>query len=131
MPGLRVGQTWTVPLYSPFRPATSPMEILQASVEREDKITWNGKAVPCRVIVFRNDSGSGLIGNETRGRVWVSNDGLVLCQEITVFRSQVRFFRMADGPVELLTQTLGQDWMEPMRAWQGRRLLEELNQAEP
>src|SRR5262249_42781241 len=40
MPGLRVGQTWTVPLYSPFRPPTSPMEILQAVVEQQDPITW-------------------------------------------------------------------------------------------
>ena len=38
LPGLRVGQTWTVPLYSPFRPPNSPMEILQAIVERQDTL---------------------------------------------------------------------------------------------
>jgi hypothetical protein len=32
IPALRVGQRWTVPLYSPFRPPNSPMEILHAWV---------------------------------------------------------------------------------------------------
>lgn len=130
MPGLRVGQSWTVPLYSPFRPPTGPMEILQASVEREDKFTWNGKVLNCRVIVFRNDSGSGLMGNDSRGRIWVSEAGLVLCQEITIFRSQVRFYRLPDHSAQELTDSLGPDWMEPLGAVQARTLLEHLHQAD-
>ena len=60
LPGLRVGQTWTVPLYSPFRAFNDPMEMLQAVVEREDKITWGGESVRSRVIVYRSDPGSGI-----------------------------------------------------------------------
>ncbi|MEX0710874.1 MAG: hypothetical protein WD278_00905, partial [Pirellulales bacterium] len=36
LPGLRVGQTWTVPVYSPLGPPGSPLEILQARVERSE-----------------------------------------------------------------------------------------------
>ncbi len=43
LPGLRVGQSWTVPMYSPFRAPNDPLEVLQAVVEREDNITWNGE----------------------------------------------------------------------------------------
>ena len=33
LPGLRLNQTWTVPVYSPFMP-DKPLEIIRATVER-------------------------------------------------------------------------------------------------
>ena len=96
MPGLRTGQSWTVPLYSPFRSPSSPIEILQAVVEREDNLTWGGRTQSCHVIVYRGDSGSGQAGNEIRGRVWVDRQGIVLRQEIAIFRSHLHFIRLSD-----------------------------------
>ncbi len=55
MPALRVGQRWTVPLYNPFRPPTSPMEILHAHVEQVEKINWNGQQDTGKLVVFRSD----------------------------------------------------------------------------
>jgi hypothetical protein len=123
MPGLRVGQTWTVPLYSPFRPSSQPMDILQAAVEREDRLTWNDRPVPCRIIAYRNDSGSGLANDQARGKVWVSHEGEVLRQEISIFRSRVRFVRLADGQANEIATALGQDWMANLPAPVVRQLM--------
>jgi hypothetical protein len=126
MPGLRVGQTWTVPLYSPFRTAGSPLEILQAIVEREDPFDWDGQTVNTRVIVYRGDSGSGLSGGQTRGRMWVREDGVVLLQEVSVFRSLVRFERLPQSGAEAIWKVLGDDWNQAIPGDVARQLLERL-----
>ena len=126
MPGLRVGQTWTVPLYSPFRTASRPLEILQAIVEREDQIYWDGQRVNTRVIVFRGDPGSGLSGGETRGRMWVREDGIVLLQEVSIFRSPVRFERLPESDAEQIWKVLGDDWNRALPHDLARQLLERL-----
>ena len=110
MPRLRVGQRWTVPLYSPFRAVNNPLEILEAVVDREDKIRWDGKTYPCRVIIYRSDAGSGLNGKETRGRVWVRDDGLVLRQEVTILKSHLHFVRLSDERAEPNYRALGEEW---------------------
>jgi hypothetical protein len=81
LPGLRTGQTWTVPAYSPLRPLNNPLEILQAKVEGIEPITWDGRTVETWLVVYRSDSGFRLSGNQTpRGRLWVRRDGTVLKQ---------------------------------------------------
>ena len=131
MPGLRLGQTWTVPIYSPFRPPTTPMEILQAAVEGENRITWDGREVMSRVIVYRNDPGSGLIGNDTRGRAWVSANGVVLRQEITVFRSRVHFVRLGDEPAQDIARLLDRDWMSVLSDQTARKVFDEVRDHAP
>ncbi len=96
LPGLRVGQTWTMPLYSPFSPPTSPIEILAARVEQSQQFSWAGKPVLTRVVVYRSDAGAGLGSGEVRGRMWVREDGLVLAQEIVLLRSRFQFVRLSD-----------------------------------
>lgn len=96
--GLSRGQTWTMPVFSPLRPPNSPLEILQATVERDEILVWNGQAMSTWVVVYRSDSGSGRSGaSEQRGRVWVRPNGQVLKQEVTVFRSQLHFVRLDEG----------------------------------
>lgn len=131
MPGLRVGQNWTVPLYSPFHSPQSPLEILQASVEREDKITYEGQSVPCRVIVYRGDSGSGMSGSETRGRVWVRTDGVVLRQEVTIMNSLVAFDRLGETQAESIWGALGEDWTGNLSPELARQLLDQLTATVP
>jgi hypothetical protein len=126
MPGLRVGQTWTVPLYSPFRAASSPLEILQAVVEREDQFHWDGRLVNTRVIVYRGDSGSGSGGGETRGRMWVRDDGVVLRQEVAVFKSPLQFDRLSDSQAEPIWEALGSDWSRVVDRELEKQLLEQL-----
>jgi hypothetical protein len=121
LPGLRKGQTWTMPVYSPFRPPNSPIEILQASVERDETISWNGDSCETRLVVYRSDSGSGLLTpQEPRGKLWVREDGLVLKQEVVVFSSRLHFVRLsfADGKklIGELNTTLGTEWDGPLSA---------------
>jgi hypothetical protein len=131
MPGLRVGQTWTVPLYSPFRPFNDPMEMLEAVVEREDKITWRGQPVACRVIIYRSDPGSGLAGKQTRGRVWVRTDGLVLRQEVGILNSHLQFIRLDDEQAKTIWRALGEDWNGVLARPLAKRLLLQLEAESP
>jgi len=131
LPGLRVGQRWTVPLYSPFRAPSSPIEILQATVDRADHITWNGQTVNCRVIVFRDDPGSGLVSGDPRGRMWVREDGLVLRQEVAILRSHLHFLRLSQGEAELVAAALGDDWMGPLSNTVAQRLLDHIATQSP
>ena len=131
MPGLRVGQKWTVPMYSPFRAPSDPIEILQAAVEREDYITWGGRRVRSRVIVYRPDAGSGLTNNEPRGRVWVGDDGLVLRQEVTILRSHLQFVRLSDDEASELVAALGEDWNRNVSHQTARRVMRQLDTLSP
>lgn len=100
LPDLRVGQSWTMPVYSPLRPPTSPLEILQATVERQEKIRWNESLVPAMVVVFRGVPGSGLTnGQQVRARAWVGPDGNVLEHEIRLLSSRLSFERLPPGEV--------------------------------
>jgi len=130
LPGLRIGQTWTMPVYSPFRPLNSPMEILQATVERHDPIVWDGLPVSTKLVVYRSDSGSGLLtSHETRGKLWVRSDapdgkeGLVLKQEARLFNSTMQFVRLPDQRAERFASALGTDWSLDLPNSQARAML--------
>ncbi|MEX2118116.1 MAG: hypothetical protein WD847_00790 [Pirellulales bacterium] len=100
LPGLRVGQTWTVPVYSPLGPPGSPMEILQATVERDEPLVWNGQVVSTRLVVFRGNPGSGLTSDQApKARAWVDRDGNVLRQELVLLSARLSFERMPDDQV--------------------------------
>ena len=44
LPGLHVGQTWSVPVFNPLWPSKSPIEIISAKVEESEAILWNGES---------------------------------------------------------------------------------------
>jgi len=97
LPNLRIGQRWTVPIFSPFRPPNTPMQVLQATVEREEVLIWDNRGVLTNVVLYRSDEGSGLsFSKEPQGRVWVRRDGLVLQQELQVMSSWLRFVRVPE-----------------------------------
>lgn len=89
--GLRLGQSWTMPVFSPLQPAT-PVEVLQAVVAREEPIFWDGHICSTLVVEYRKGSGAGG-AQEIRGRMWVRIDGLVLKQQATLLTSQLVFVR--------------------------------------
>jgi hypothetical protein len=100
LPGLRIGQTWSEPVYNAFMPPTQPMEMLQAKVEREDFLLWNGQIERTLLVVYRTDSGKSHSDDpsEARGRTWVRRDGIVLQQEAQMGSSVLRFVRQAQAP---------------------------------
>lgn len=96
MPGLRLGQEWTVPVYSPLRFSDSrnPVEILHAKVEDRESVVIGDESVLTSVVVYRSDPGAIHGGAQTpRGRLWVADDGTVLKQTSRLFGSQLTFLR--------------------------------------
>ncbi|MGO8691526.1 MAG: hypothetical protein ACLQLG_18035 [Thermoguttaceae bacterium] len=101
LPGLRQGQTWTVPSYSLVRPLTHPhpMEILVATVEGKERIVWNGKPEEVWLVVYHADSGLGIGSDKTpRSRLWVRPDGTVLRQQVMVLACKLTFERLPPRP---------------------------------
>jgi len=97
LPNLRVGQSWTVPIYSPLRPPNSPLEMLHAKVERRELIVWQERVAPVYLIVFRSDPGSELTNNrEARAKAWVDLKGNVLKQELMLSAARLTFERLPD-----------------------------------
>jgi hypothetical protein len=95
LPGLRLGQTWRVPVFSPLRPPNAPMEIVQATVVERDSMAWQGRTQEVLIVEYKADSGlSQLVGTQPSGRVWVCADGTVLKQELVFLESTITFVRM-------------------------------------
>jgi len=110
LPDLRVGQSWTVPVYNPFQPPNRPIEILHAEVTRRDWVPWAGELIPTLIVEHRSDAGEGLSGGANlRGRAWVADDGTVIRQAMYLNGSQLVFERMPDAFVESLSATAAQD----------------------
>lgn len=95
MPGLHEGRKWTVEVYSPLRPSTDPMEIMQAKVVGRDLITWGGKVENAWLVVYRGDPGSDVTrAGKEHAWLWVRDDGVVLQHRIAVLDSTLTFVRM-------------------------------------
>jgi hypothetical protein len=114
LPGLREGQTWTVELYSPLRPPTSPTEVLQATVERKQRIVWQGEEVETWEVVYRDKLASGDAHERLRGKMWVRPDGVVLRQQAVLFGNGLTFTRLSRERALELKRKL--DAM-PLRPW--------------
>lgn len=104
MPGLKLGQTWSIPVLSPFHALDRPFEMLLARVEREELIVWDARAINTWVVVFRDQNGPG--EGEIRGRMWVKGDGTVLRQEVMLLASRVIFLRLSDAEARQLATSL-------------------------
>jgi hypothetical protein len=92
---LRIGQTWTVPVYSPFNAPTAPMEMIQASVDRQTTIEWNGEPVRTLLVVFRNQASlAATSDDDVVGQMWVRRDGAVLRQQVELLGKKLTFERI-------------------------------------
>jgi hypothetical protein len=108
VPRPREGQRWTIEVYSPLRPPTSPSEVLHAAVEARMPITWNGDLVDTWLVVYRSDPGSALASaGSPRGKLWVRGDGAVLKQQVTVLRSTLTFVRTSKEEADRLALKAG------------------------
>jgi hypothetical protein len=105
LPGLVLGRQWTVPVYSPLRPAQSPIEILHAEVEGSETIFWEDHLVTVDVVSYRDDPAS---HREPRARLWVDRSGRVLRQEATTMGRKIHFERRSDAAAETLAENLAE-----------------------
>lgn len=124
LPGLRVGQEWTVPVYSPLRPAKSPLEIIHAKVERREPIFWSGVMKDCWLVVYRSDT-TGLPGDSQvpRGKLWVRRDGMVLKQQVLLFDATINFERLSEEEAFAIARDAGPQWWD----WESELLSEARN----
>ncbi len=122
LPDLHVGQTWTMPIYSPFHPPSSPLDILRATVDQEEMLNWEGRLVKTMLVVYRDEGGSGYFKpDEHRGKIWVRRDGAVLKQEMKLFDTVLSFVRMSDEEAADLADTIDIDFSGSSAARERRR----------
>jgi len=103
---LRIGQSWTVPVYRPFPPGRPP-QIIQATVKRLESISWDGNEVETMLVVYRSEAGSNInIASDPIGREWVRSDGMIIRQEVIFSGLKFQFERLPvghqDSRIELL-----------------------------
>jgi len=106
MTGLYEGRRWTIPVYSPLRAGSSPIEILHAEVGPEETIYWEGRLVRVHPVVYREDPSG---HREPRSRLWVDRTGRVLRQEATLLGSKLAFVRRSDEAAARLAATLQEE----------------------
>jgi hypothetical protein len=120
LPGLHVGQSWTVPVFNPLWPTKSPIEIISAKVEEEESILWNGELQNTLVVVYRYDSGTGGAKQNAQGKLWVRRDGVVLKQEAMLFDSSIVFVRLSEKEAKKLVNAVGPRWWAFSRGRMGK-----------
>jgi hypothetical protein len=122
LPGLHVGQTWSVPVFNPLWPTKSPIEIISATVEEPETILWNGEPVNTLVVVYRRDSGAATGAKQTEQcKLWVRHDGAVLRQEAMLFESSIMFIRLTDKETTKLIGAVGPRWWVVGHGHRGKR----------
>jgi hypothetical protein len=95
-----VGRKWQQEMFSPFRPPTSSMEIVQAEVVEEGTIEHRGESVHARTIEYRSLTAAGVSADNTlRAVVWVADDGMVLRQDVYLMNAKLRFVRCTERPM--------------------------------
>jgi hypothetical protein len=124
MPGLKIGQQWTVPVYSPLRFSDNrePVEILQAKVEGQEAVVVEDESIMTLAVVYRTDSGSILGASQAlRGKLWVADDGTVLKQTTHLLGSQLTFLRAGDERSEVIRRLARERRDEWRRRWASQR----------
>jgi hypothetical protein len=92
-----VGRTWQQEVYSPFRPPSNSMEIMQAEVVEETTIEQRGTPTRARKIEYRTMSPAGVASSNTlRAVLWVGDEGTVLRQDVHLMDARLRFERCTE-----------------------------------
>lgn len=102
-----VGRTWQTEVFSPLRPSTDVMELLQAEVVAEETIPHNGDLPTTRRIEYRSMSSAGVSSEHTlRATVWVAEDGTVLRHDVHLLGAVLRFNRRNDPQMIAMARDL-------------------------
>jgi hypothetical protein len=102
-----VGRKWQQEIYSPFRPPSDSLEILQAEVVEESWFDRRGERTRAKKIEFRAMSPAGVAADNTlRAVVWVGEDGTVLRQDLHLMDTKLRFERRHEPHMLKLAEEL-------------------------
>ncbi|MGL4512788.1 MAG: hypothetical protein ACRCT8_06830 [Lacipirellulaceae bacterium] len=95
--GVFPGQRWRKEVYSPFGSPTNPLEMIEAHVVDELRITHEKKQVLVKKIEYRAVEPTGkAAGKRLRGTLYVADDGRVIRQEVFLLGSKLEFERLSD-----------------------------------
>lgn len=90
---LYIGQKWTIPVFRSF-PPNSPIQILEAQVEKHELIMWGGNELETKLVVYRTEAGSGVQATrDPISREWVNQDGDIVQQQIMFSGLELTFVR--------------------------------------
>jgi hypothetical protein len=102
-----VGRKWQQEVYSPFRPPSDSLEMLQAEVVEEVWLEQRGERTRARKIEFRAMSPAGVAADNTlRAVVWVGDDGTVRRQDLHLMAAKLRFERREEPHMLRLAEKL-------------------------
>ncbi|MDA1050501.1 MAG: hypothetical protein O3C40_08470 [Planctomycetota bacterium] len=97
---LYIGQKWTIPVFRSF-PPNSPVQIVQAEVEKHELIMWGSDEVETKLVVYRTEAGSGVQATrEPISREWVRKDGAVLRQQVRFSGLELTFERENENTLD-------------------------------
>lgn len=111
MPGLAVGRRWTVPTYSPLRPAGSPIELLHAHVTGEQVFFWQDTLTRVHEVCYRTDPTAP--HHDPRFTMLVDMSGRVLKQESMFLGARLTFVRRSDDEAKQLTARIDEHEERP------------------
>ncbi|TWT90035.1 hypothetical protein Mal64_04180 [Pseudobythopirellula maris] len=90
-----VGRKWVREVYNPFGTPRSPVEMIEAEVMEQVRITHHGDLVNARRIEYRASPTAGVSSdNRLRAELWVSDDGRILRQHAYFVSTKLMFERM-------------------------------------
>lgn len=107
MPGLAVGRRWTVPTYSPLRPAGSPIELLHAHVTGEQVFFWQDTLTRVHEVCYRTDPTAP--HHDPRFTMLVDMNGRVLKQDSMFLGARLTFVRRSDDDAEQLAARIDEE----------------------
>jgi hypothetical protein len=94
MPGLRVGQKWTTPVIVPMGGANT-VRLVETLVAAEEEIRWGERTFLAYRLEYRQSGGTGA-SQQVSGLAWVTHEGLIVRQELTLGSAKLRLERMSD-----------------------------------
>ena len=109
--GLAVGARMDGARFSrTLRPPNNPVDILQAKVESNELVIWEGEAVPAFQVVYQPIRARTFVYRAIAPpKLWVREDGVVLKQEVSVIGSPLVFSRMSDERSAVKAKESGED----------------------
>ena len=99
LPNIRVGRRWKEEVYSPFRTAGDPVELVQVEVVGVEQMLYEDDNVRVLRVEYRSVTSTGVAENSKLLAVsWVeSQEGSVLRRDVYVGDSKLRFERLSDS----------------------------------
>ena len=89
---LRVGKTWQYHTYRALSPS-QPMQRIQAKVEANESIGWQGQAENTYVVTLRSVGSDLSVADDVVGKMWVKSDGVVVRQSLRFGNLVIVFVR--------------------------------------